>query len=126
MAKEPGEGKKVETVTFKYAKANDYRVIAANGVYGGPLPSGEIKADFFVEFVETPGVERFEVKDKRLGALIDRVPSKGTWIRELQIGLLLSRNTAKSIGEWLLEKVKIAEEQALKAGEKLEHGRRKE
>lgn len=54
------------------------------------------------------------MKEKRVGKLVDRIPSKGTWIGELQVGLLVSRDSAKSIAEWLLEKVKIAEEQAAK------------
>ena len=123
MAREAGEIRKVETVTYKYVKARDYRVIAVNGVYGGPLARGGIKMDFFVESTEIPSVERFEVKDKRLGKSIERIPSERTWIRELQIGVILQRDVAKSIGEWLLGKVKIAEEQAKKAGQKLEHGR---
>lgn len=122
MAKKgPDKDKTVKTAAFKYVKARDYRVIAANGVYGGVQPRGEIKMDFFVESTETPTIERFAVKDSKLGEPIERIPSEGAWIRELQIGVVLSRSTAKSIGEWLLGKVKMAEQQESKTAQKSEH-----
>lgn len=121
MAKEPSKDRMVETATFKYVKAPEYRVIAANGVYGGPQPRGEIKLDFFIEFLETPSIERFAVKDNRIGESIERIPGEGSWVRELQIGVMLSRSTAKSFAKWLLQKVNMAEEQALKEGQKLKH-----
>lgn len=117
MGKELAQEKKVETITFKYKRARDYRVIAVNGAYGGPLPTGEIKADFFIEFREAPDTERFELRNNKIGPLIKQEPSEEPWIRELQIGLVFSKNTAKSIANWLLEKVKKAEEQEVKVGQ---------
>jgi len=124
MRKKSVQEKKVEIITFKYRKASDYRVIAVNGAYGGPLPTGEIKADFFIEFREAPDTERFELRNNKIGPLIKQEPGEETWIRELQIGLVFSRNTANSIANWLLEKVKKAEEQEVKVGQKSEQNMR--
>ena len=113
------EKPKTESVVFKYTKANDYRVIAANGAYGGPVSTDEIKVDFYVESMESPNLNKIEVEEGKLGKVITRVPGETNWIRELQIGLLLSRDTAENIGKWLLEKVQKVDEQRAKMAERI-------
>jgi len=75
--------------------------------------------DFYVESMESPNLERFEVEEGKLGKVITRVPGETNWIRELQIGLLLSRDAAENIGKWLLEKVQKVDEQRAKMAQRI-------
>lgn len=111
-----------ESIVFKYTKANDYRIVTANGAYGGPEPTGGIKVDFFIESLEYPNLQRFELEGTKLGKEVRRIPGENNWVRELQIGLLLSRDVAETIGNWLLEKVKQSDEARAKAKRKLTPG----
>lgn len=93
------------TAKFLFTKANDYRVIAANGVWGGVTPRGDVKVDFFVESLSLPeSVSHLVKADDKLGDELSRSPKDRPFVREIQVGVILSIHQAESIGRWLMSK----------------------
>lgn len=93
-------------VKYTYRKADDYKIIFANGVYGGITPRNELKFDFIHEYKETPGIEIIPVKEDGSPAPIEKeIPEEIEITRELKIGIILNLDQAESIGRWMLAKV---------------------
>ena len=69
---------------------------------GAVTPHGQLMCNFFVEYQDYP--EKSEVTvgpDGKTSA--ETIYSKdNVYIREVQVAILLSRDVAKSIGQWLL------------------------
>lgn len=110
-------GKLPDKVRFTYKMANDYRVIAATGVYGGVTAQG-LKCDFFIEYATAPKEEIRKVTEGGgLGEQITQTKTPGTVdiTREFQVGVVMSAPDTKVIANWLLQKV--AEFEALKVQE---------
>lgn len=92
-----------DVVKFVFVKSPDYKMIAANGVWGGVTPQGQLKLDLFVDSVDMPEFITHNIlKDGRLGEEIERKPSGKIITRELQIGVLLPINIAETIAKWIL------------------------
>ena len=97
---------------FEYDK--DYRIVAANGVWGGFTPRGDIRLDFFVEGQSVPeSIQNKITEDGKLGAEIagSRKPEKKI-VRRLQIGVLLSQEEADSLANFI--KGRLAELETIK------------
>lgn len=102
MAEPVGEDRQVK---FVYRRAADYRIIPANGVWGGVTPRGDLLAEFYVESLTTPETVTHLVRaDGRLGEELSRAPAQRPFVREVQVGLVLSLAQAESIGKWLVNK----------------------
>lgn len=111
-----GEDKKIK---FVFHRTADYRMVAANAVWGGITPRGDILAEFAVEGFENPETVTNLVKsDGALGDELSRTPRETNVRRELQVGVILSGRTAESIGQWLL--IKAAELKKLGQGDQPE------
>ena len=100
------------TVRIEFDKAADFRLIAADGAWGGPTPRGRIMVNFFVDVPVSPYSVTHELSpDGQLGPEVDRSPShdEGTprVAREVQVGILLSPEDAEGIAHWLLEQVEL-------------------
>lgn len=103
MAEPVGEDRQVK---FVFRQAPGYRVIAANGVWGGVTPRGDLSMDFYVEALSTPeSIAHLVRADGKLGDELSRSPAERPFVRELQVGVLLSLSQAESIGRWLIDKV---------------------
>lgn len=112
-----------ETIKIVFSSAPGYRVVAANGVWGGLTPRGELKMDFIVDSLRTPDLVAHSIKpDGGLGDEIRREPAEGVLFRELQIGILLPIGHAESIAKWMLDKVKEFNDQ-LKLKQEREKGK---
>lgn len=104
-----------ETVRIEFSTAPDYRIVVANGVWGGLTPRGELKVDFILDSIKTPdSVVHSITPEGGLGPEIERQRSSPV-SRELQVGVLLSIGHAESIANWILDKVREARGRA--AGE---------
>lgn len=91
---------------FVLTKSSDYRTIAANGVWGGVTPRGDLRVDFFLESLTFPeAVTHLVNPDGKLGNELSRAPSDRAFTREIQMGVLLSLDHADSIGRWLIDTV---------------------
>ena len=98
-------------IFVKFREAPDYKKVGATGIYGGLTPSGEVLCHFFIEFREIPDELKHIVQDGNL------VPEEGnsptpTFIRELQVGVLVSAQVVRAIGEWFITQSNTIEQMA--------------
>jgi len=90
---------------FHFIKSNGYRVIHADGMYGGITPRGGIFASVYNERPPIPEFTVNEITNTGLGPEIQR-GSKDGIVREVEVGLLMSLETAESFHVWLGDKIK--------------------
>lgn len=101
------EKKKAKKIRFIHNKPQDYRIYPVNGVWGGISGRGDLICNFFVEHHEVPKEEVHSLKeDGSLGPLEKKPREEVRVIRDLQVGILVNREQAVSIANWILEKVK--------------------
>jgi hypothetical protein len=111
-------------IRFRYDQQDKRGPAYVNGVYGGVTPYREILANFYMERPETPAAEiRRLNSDGTLGPQVaEAAPglegepgAKGgegagaAWVRDIQCGIVLSLDNAKSIHAWLGEQIRILE-----------------
>ena len=106
-------GKKIlkpgDEVSFKYEYAEQFKTIYANGVWGGPNAYGDIVMNLFVEKAKPPEESKHAIREDGTLEEKSRVPSKDIIVRELQVGIFLNLNVARSIKNWLDQKIKVME-----------------
>ena len=90
-------------IKIAFKKAPDYRIVPVTGAWGGVNPQGEIIFDLFVERLEVESV-RVKVDPGRPPVEIAREGE--IHVRELQFGVVVRADIARSIGEWLIQKAK--------------------
>lgn len=101
-------------IAFRFDRDDDYRVIPANGVWGGPTPRGDIKVDFFYESQPLP--EEFTQEVTSGGKLRARRKGQPTFQRTVMVGIVLTAEQAESIGRWLQEKARELSERTEEKG----------
>jgi hypothetical protein len=93
-------------VRFNYKKADDYRILYANGAYGGFTPRKELMFHFFHEYKKTLETEVMAIgEDGSTIPLKKDIPEELEMIRELKVGIVLTIEEAFNIGRWMLDKV---------------------
>lgn len=108
-----------DKVDFHYIKSNHFRVIHADGVYGGATPRGFIHMNFFSERTPIPQKVVQEVTATgQLGQEIGTEGKKGI-VREVEVGVVINIEHARSLIRWLEERIKPIED-ALKQRENQE------
>lgn len=111
MSKDSKENNKILFDTH-FVKNSDFRTVLASGIFGGVTPTGLINLNVFSDRAPIPKRITFEV-DPGVGQLnneVDRDSKEGV-IREVHFGMLIDINTARSIIEWLNQKIGILESQ---------------
>ncbi|MCK9375697.1 MAG: hypothetical protein M0P73_06060 [Syntrophobacterales bacterium] len=88
-------------ITVFYEQNVDYKLIAATGVHGGPIPAGDILVEFFVERRTAPDNITLEIGENKPKEISRK---GGKFVREIQVGILLRADVAYSIGKWLIDK----------------------
>ena len=90
-------------VAFDYIKGNSFRVVHADGVIGGPTPSGHVHMAFFSERGPIPRREvRAVNRDGTIGDLIpDQSIIRNAIVREVDIDVVMSLPVAESMISWL-------------------------
>ena len=106
MSEKQDNSKEIE---FAYEYDPGYRVVAANGAWGGATPRGDFRLDFFVESLALPERITHEVLADKLGKEVARTPDKRLISRRLQVGVLLSLKEVKSIADFLNEQLKVVQ-----------------
>ena len=99
-------------IKFDYIKSNFFRVVRADGVFGGVTPRQAIHMAFFNERNAIPKQTVFSVnEDGTLGPEIreERVV-RDAIVREVEVDVVMDLNTAKSFLEWLRKKIELVEE----------------
>ena len=96
-------------ISFQYTYADYFRDYYANGVWGGINPHGEDIMNFFLEKNEPPEETKHRLTDANTLEEISRKPEKQLIVRELQAGIVLNLNVARSIRGWLDDKIRAME-----------------
>ena len=91
-----------QAVQFHYIKSNHFRVVHADGVWGGPTPRGLINMSFFSERLPIPKSLTHEVTDEGIGPEIDRKTKEGI-IREIEVEVVVDSQMAQRLVQWLQE-----------------------
>ena len=94
-------------ISFEYLRSHHFRVIRADGAIGSITPNGHIH---FALFNERPAIPRRIVHefnaDGSLGELLpNETVSQGGIVREMEVDVFLTIETAKNIKEWLEGKI---------------------
>ena len=97
------------SVDIHYLKANDFRVVHADGVWGGVAPRGYITMSVFSERSPIPRKMVFDVTpDGQLGPETSRDSKEGI-VREVEVEVVMDVPLAKSLIEWLKDKIEFFE-----------------
>lgn len=117
---EKEEKDKISKIRFHYIKGNNFRVIHADGAYGGLSPTGDL---FFCLFSQRPPIPTITAqqvdRDGKLGdeILQERVTKDGL-VREIEVGVAMRPEIAEALIKFLQEKLdqykKITEKQEQK------------
>jgi hypothetical protein len=91
----------VKEITIFYEKTDQYQLLPVTGAFGGPTPSGDILAEFFVERKTPPTKIVLEIEPPNV---TEKEREGERHIREIQVGILIRPDIAHSIGKWLIEK----------------------
>ena len=104
-------------VDFHYLKMPGYRTYHVDGFFGGLTPRGTLYMELFVERAVTPQLVRHKIADDgTLGEEVKREGKSGV-VREVECGIALDINAAKSCRDWLDDKIK-EHEKLIKEGKK--------
>ncbi len=100
------------SVMFNYIKSNYFRVVHADGAMGGFTPRGHLFMSLFSERAPLPDVTVQAVENGQLGKEIleQRKGSSEGILRELEVGVVMDLNVAKSLVTWLKERIEIMEQ----------------
>jgi hypothetical protein len=96
-------------VRFDFIKSNAFRVVHADGIWGGPTPNGLLLMAFFNERVSIPTQVTHAVKpDGSLGPETERI-RRSAIVREVEVAVMLNPHVARSIRDWLTDKLEKLE-----------------
>jgi hypothetical protein len=108
MSDKPAD--KPTTLPFTYIKSNFFRVIHADGVLVGAGP-GHLFFSLYSERVPIPQVQEFEVVDQKIGAeAVDKRVVKPGVVREVEVGVAMSFETAKALKDLLDKQIALLEQ----------------
>jgi len=92
---------------IEYKKSNSFRVIHADGAYGGTSPRLQLFVAFYSERFPIPQVLTYETS--ATGApereIVAERESKEGLFREVEVGITMDINAAKSFATWLTKQV---------------------
>ena len=91
-------------IEIEYQYDPDYRVVAANGIFGGVTPKGELRMDFFVEYNAVPGPGEIAYKAEGDKWAETTIPQSPKLVRRIQVGVLVSPHHIDSFAKWFRDK----------------------
>jgi hypothetical protein len=118
---QPGEQREV---VIKYIKSNLFRVIHADGAWGGMSPHGDIHISFYNERPAIPDRSRFVVSEDQV-VKSEEFEAESELVREVEIDVVVDLQTARSLRTWLDGRIVALEELIQKAQEKTIHADKK-
>ena len=100
------------TVEFHYIKSNGFRVVHADGAWGGPTPRGNIAVTFYSERVPLPQLLVHELNSSgQLGKEVSRETKKG-YVREAEVQVMMDLRVAEGLVEWLQNKISTVQKRS--------------
>lgn len=104
------ETKLPSSIKFFHEKGNFFRVIHADGAIGGLTPTRDIFMSLYSQRIAIPKViEQHLSLEGQVGAEVSREGKDGIF-RELEVGVVLTPETARQIAEWLIQQAALAEQ----------------
>lgn len=102
-----GNGGEVPTVVFDYLKSPQFRTVYAAGTIGAVTPNGHIHFSLFNERPAIPRqmVHRLTEQGKLGEEITERRVSREGIVREMEVDVVMTVETAKSFITWLQSKV---------------------
>lgn len=95
-----------QEITFHYIKSNHFRIVHADGAWGGITPRGLLQINLYSERQPIPKQTVYPLEGEKLGTeLLDRRQSRDGPVREMEVGAMIDLNTARSLRNWLDEKI---------------------
>ena len=105
-----------QNITFHYIKSKDFRVIHADGAWGGMTPRGYITIGFYSERNPIPQELTHEIDaNGQLGPILRRKTKEGI-VREVETEVIIDLEAAKSLIQWLQNHVNILSEHVEQKG----------
>jgi|Deesub1362A_J573_1020465.scaffolds.fasta_scaffold00324_38 hypothetical protein len=104
----PGVDREGKKVRFDYIKSNYFRVVHVDGVFGGNAPRrGYIHVAVWNERWPIPRQCLYSLEENgKLGKEIEQERvMRDAIVREVEVDLIMSIETAKSLRDWLSEKI---------------------
>lgn len=96
---------KINDIVFHYLKTSSYRTYHVDGIFGGLTPRGSLYVELFVERKPTPTMVKHKISGSgEIGEEILREGKRG-FIREIESGLIMDINMAKTFHKWLGSKI---------------------
>jgi hypothetical protein len=93
-------------IRFKFKESAEYRHVTATGVFGGPISTGDLLCNFYLEYRILPeGVDiSIDYPNQQRSEELIYPEGKDIIIREFQVGVIMNPRIAKSVGEWLIRR----------------------
>jgi hypothetical protein len=98
------------SIKFNYIKSAQFRVVHADGAYGGVTPRGYIHASLYSERRPLPQVTEVSILPGDQLGEEKPVFQKDDIVRELEVGLVMDLAAAKAFHDWLGKKIQTVEE----------------
>jgi hypothetical protein len=98
----------------RYVRSTAFRVLHADGVYGGVLPSLKIHMSFYEERGPLPNRVTYAISPEGAVKEASEIEIEEGIIREVETTVTMTLDMCKVFLEWLREKIDLAE--ALKTG----------
>lgn len=94
-------------VVFRYFKSNFFRVVHADGAWGGLSPQGDIHISFYNERAAIPDSSKLVVSQKT-NQLVrpEEFEASSRFVREVEVDVIVDLSTAIQLRGWLDDKIK--------------------
>ena len=111
MPKSPKKPTPPTEIQFDFIKSNFYRVVKADGVFGGLSPNGSFHLGIYSERMPYPQQMFHKVENGNMGAeeVAKRTGRKGI-LREMEVGISMDVAQAMALRTWLDDKIKQYEQ----------------
>ena len=101
-----GNGNAGNRVAFDYIKSQHFRVVRADGAIGGLTPTGGVHFALYSERHAIPRRHVHQIDGSRVGAMLpNETVSRDAIVREMDVDVFLSIDVARSLYQWLGEKI---------------------
>ena len=98
-----------EEVSFSYIKSNYFRVIHADGAWGGISPRGDIHVAFYNERAAIPDFSKLVVSSDGRIIAPEQFEATSELVREVEVDIVVDLVTAKGLQVWLADKIRSLE-----------------
>ena len=106
----PNEKNQPDEIEIKWEYDKDYRLVPANGMWGGITPRGDLRIEFFVEAISPPSDGETALFNEGKGRYKERPKGsrQAVVVRQVQVGVMVSPHQIPSFAEWFKDKAQNA------------------